>query len=237
MIEVAGLKKSFGKANVLKGVSVNFPVNNVVAIMGPNGSGKTTFLKSILGLIIPDSGVIKVNDVVIRHHFDYRRNIGYMPQIARYPEHLKVKELIRMIQDIREQYDQLDNELYEAFKIQDLHDKALGTLSGGQKQRVGGALAFMFNQDIIILDEPTAGLDPVSTEVMKNKIQKEKNNNKLILITTHIISEAEELANQIIYMMDGTILLDSTVAEFKSEMNEKSLGKALAKAMISYEGK
>ncbi len=237
MIEVTGLKKSFGKATVLKGVSVNLPLSTVAAIMGPNGSGKTTFLKSILGLIIPDSGVVKVKGVLIKNNFDYRRHIGYMPQIARYPENLKVKELITMIQNIREHYDHLDNELIEAFKVQDLYDENLGTLSGGQKQRVGGALAFMFNQEVIILDEPTAGLDPVSTEVMKNKIQKEKNNNKLILITTHIISEAEELANQIIYMMEGNILLDSTVEKFKSEMNEISLGKALAKAMINYEGK
>lgn len=237
MIKVADLKKSFGKAKVLQGVSVDLPLNTVVAIMGPNGSGKTTFLKSILGLIIPDSGYIKVKDVLIKNNFDYRRHIGYMPQIARYPENLKVRELITLIQDIRGQRDALDTELLEAFKVESLYEKALGTLSGGQKQRVGGAVAFMFNQEIIILDEPTAGLDPVSTEIMKSKILKEKSNNKLILITTHIIGEAEELANQIIYIMDGQILFDSTIENFKSEMNEKSLGKALAKAMTNYEGK
>lgn len=228
-IEITNLKKSFSKLSVLKSIDVSFDSGEVVALMGPNGSGKTTLLKSILGLIMPNEGEIKVMGESVKNNHTYRKHIGYMPQIARYPENLKVKELITMIRDLRGNPVDIDEELVIDFRIAELEEKALGSLSGGQKQRVGAALAFMFHPEIIILDEPTAGLDPVSTEQMKNKITKEKQKGKLIIITTHIMNEAEELADRLVYLMDGKIYLDTTVAKLKQETSETSLNKSIAK--------
>lgn len=228
-IEITNLKKSFSKLSVLKNIDISFDSGEVVALMGPNGSGKTTLLKSILGLIMPNEGEIKVMGQSVKNNHTYRQHIGYMPQIARYPENLKVKELITMIRDLRGNPVHIDEELVIDFRIAELEEKALGSLSGGQKQRVGGALAFMFNPEVIILDEPTAGLDPVSTEYMKSKILKEKQKGKLIIITTHIMNEAEDLADRLVYLMDGKIYLNTTVAELKMKTSESSLNKSIAK--------
>lgn len=234
MIEITNLKKSFGKLQVLKGINLSLDKGHVVAVMGPNGSGKTTLLKSLVGLVIPTSGEILVKGKSIKNNWKYRENIGYMPQIAHYPENLKVKELIEMIKDIRGSNYELDEELIESLKVFNIYDKAMGTLSGGTKQRVSAVLAFLFNQDIIILDEPTAGLDPVSSEHVKNKIVQEKNKGRLVIVTSHIISEVEEIADRIIYLLEGKIHIDNTVERIRAETNETRLGKAIATIIGNY---
>lgn len=227
MISVKGLKKTFGKTPVLKGLSLEMEPANVVAVMGPNGSGKTTFLKCILSLIVPDEGVIAVNGQNIRNSFTYRKQIGYMPQIARYPENLKVKELLSMISDVRNSTHTPDGELLEVLRLHELYNKKIGTLSGGQRQRMSAVLSFMFNQDILILDEPTAGLDPLSSAIVRKKIKNERDKGKLIMITTHISQEAEEMADRLVYIMDGTILLNNSIENIAGN-NRENLGEALA---------
>lgn len=234
MIEIKGLIKSFDKLPVLKGIDLNLEEGKITAIMGPNGSGKTTLLKCILGLVNQDSGEIFVNGIDTRKTCEYRRDIGYMPQTARYPENLKVKELIAMLKDVRGNHCVYDEQLIEQLKLEKIYDKSIGTLSSGTKQRVSGSLAFLFNQEIIILDEPTAGLDPVSTEFMKNKILSEKEKGKLIIITSHIVNEVQELADRVILLLEGQIYVDSTVEELKSRTGGSSLNKAIANIMLEH---
>lgn len=229
MIQISDLQKSFGKLKVLKGINLNLEKKQIIAVMGPNGSGKTTMLKSLVGLVIPDKGQILIDGKNIKKNWKYRENIGYMPQIARYPENLKVKELIEMIKNIRGKHTDLDEELIELLKIYNIYDKNMVTLSGGTKQRVSAVLAFLFKQDIIILDEPTAGLDPVSSEHVKTKILKEKEKGKLLIVTSHIISEVEEIADRIIYILEGKIHIDDTVENIKESTGEKRLSKAIAR--------
>lgn len=228
MISIKNIKKSFDKNEALKGVSVEFGGGEVAAIMGPNGSGKTTLLKCILGLVKPDSGDIFVNNLHVNGNCEYRKNIGYMPQYTCFPENLKVKEVFDMLKDIRGNHCVYDNELIEKLKIEDIYNKPVGTLSGGTKQRVNCSAAFMFSQDIIILDEPTAGLDPVSSEIVKNKIAGEKQKGKLVIITSHIVSEVESLADRIIYMLEGRIYFDNAKEELYSMSGGRNLNKALA---------
>jgi Cu-processing system ATP-binding protein len=234
MIEIENLKKSFKKLPVLKGVNLSFKPGEVVAVMGPNGSGKTTMLKSLVGLVIPDGGAIFIKGENIKNNWKIRQHIGYMPQIARYPENLKVKELIEMIKEVRGIQEEYDEELIEQLKVLQLYDKTMGTLSGGSKQKVGAVLAFLFNPEIIILDEPTAGLDPVSAEHVKNKIIQEKQKGKLVIVTSHIISEVEEIAGRIVYMLEGKVHIDNSVAEIKAATREVRLGKAIAGIIGNY---
>jgi Cu-processing system ATP-binding protein len=234
IIEIRNLDKSFGKNKVLKGLSLGLKSGSIVAIMGPNGSGKTTLLKTILGLIKPDSGDMYVNSIHLNGSPGYREHIGYMPQNACFPENLKVKEVISMLKDVKGKQDKYDEELIEKLSLEDIYEKQIGTLSSGTKQRVNGSVAFLFDQEIIILDEPTAGLDPVSSEIFKKKILAEKEKGKLVIITSHIISEVEELADRVIFLLEGKVYIDSTVSELVERSGESNLNKAIAKLMENH---
>ena len=180
--------------------------------------------------MIPDSGKIIVNGEDTKDQFLYRNSIGYMPQIANYPENLKVKELFNIVKDIRNSFKNLDEELIERFKIHEIYEKYFGQLSGGYKQRVTASLAFLFDPEILILDEPTASLDPLSTEILKTKILDTKKRDKLLIISSHIISEMDELADRIVYLLDGSVKLNLTVKDIKNGSGER-LGKAITRVL------
>src|SRR5580765_7026537 len=141
-LRIENLSKSFSKLQVVKNISVDFGSGRIVALIGPNGSGKTTLIKSILGLVIPDSGKIFVNNHLIDHTWHYRRWIGYMPQITRFPENLKVRQVFEMIKDIRQHREEVDEELFDEFKLPEIAEKKVSTLSGGMRQKVNAAIAF-----------------------------------------------------------------------------------------------
>ncbi|QCR22481.1 ABC transporter ATP-binding protein [Pontibacter sp. SGAir0037] len=231
MITIENLQKSYGKLQVLKNLSVTFGAGKVVSVIGPNGSGKTTMSKCILGMVLPHGGDIKIGGESILGQHAYRSQIGYMSQIGRYPENMKIRQVIQMIRDIRKDAAEVDEELIGLYGLKEMYEKRMGALSGGTKQKVSAALAFMFNPQILILDEPTAGLDPVSAEILKSKILKEKKKGKLILITSHIMSEVEEVADEVICLVEGQVKFHETIAGIKAQANEERLGKAIAKIM------
>lgn len=230
MISIEKLNMSYGKNKVLNDIDLKFTGSQVTVVMGPNGSGKSTLLKSILGLVIPQSGKIIVNNIETKNNYAYRNFIGYMPQIANYPANLKVNELFKIVKDIRGEHIVTDDELTEVFKLKEIYEKNFGQLSGGYRQRVTAAIAFLFNPEILILDEPTSSLDPLSTEILKSKILTSKKNGKTILISSHTVSEADELADRIIYLLDGRILIDKNIKEIKNGSGE-TLGRALSKVL------
>jgi Cu-processing system ATP-binding protein len=173
MIEINNLSKRFGKLKALDQLNLAFKGGECVALIGPNGSGKTTLIKSILGMVVPDEGTILFNKKSIHKDWEYRAQIGYMPQIGRYPDNMTIGQVIHMMKDIRKaEKTNLDEELIENFSLHSMMDKRMSTLSGGTRQKVSASLAFLFNANVFILDEPTAGLDPVSSEVLKEKIIK-----------------------------------------------------------------
>jgi Cu-processing system ATP-binding protein len=232
MIKIQNIRKSFNKLQALDNVSADFNKGQVVSLIGPNGSGKTTLIKSILGMVKPDSGKIFFNNCVITNDYHYRENIGYMPQIGRYPDNMKVGQLFRMLKNIRGTEDAcLDQELVVNFNLPAIYDKPMRTLSGGTRQKVSAALAFLFNPEVLILDEPTAGLDPLSSEFLKSKIIAEKNNNKLILITSHILSDLDELTTHIMYLQEGKMQFFKDIKALQVETGENRLGKAIARIM------
>ena len=232
MLESTQLSKSFGKLKVLDGVSVRMQAGQAVSFIGPNGSGKTTFIKCLLGLVIPDSGDVTMNGEHILGNWDYRRHIGYLPQIGRYPDHIRVGQLFDMIQEIRRgTYQHLDDDLMRAFEVDTFAHKTMRTLSGGTRQKVSACLAFMFDPAVLILDEPTAGLDPLSSEILKEKVLAEKAKGKLTLLTSHILSDLDELTTDVLYIMEGKVLFYQPIEQLKAQTGEDKLHRAIANVM------
>jgi Cu-processing system ATP-binding protein len=232
MIRIEHINKRFKKLNALVDINAQFEKGQVISLIGPNGSGKTTLIKSILGMVKPGSGKIFFNNEPINGDPSYRSQIGYMPQIGRYPDNMKVGQLFQMLRNIRNvPEDKIDEELVEKFDLKKIFDKPMRTLSGGTRQKVSAALAFLFDPDVLILDEPTAGLDPLSSEILKEKILKEKAKNKLILITSHILSDLDELTTHIMYLQEGKLEFFKEMEQLREETGEIKLGKAIARIM------
>jgi Cu-processing system ATP-binding protein len=150
-----------------------------------------------------------------------------LPQIANFPSNLRVKELIKMIKDLRKNT-AVDLQLIELFKLQPFLNKKLGNLSGGTKQKVNLVLTFMFDSPLIILDEPTTGLDPISLIRLKDLIQAEKKKGKTILITSHIMSFVEEVSDEIVFLLEGEIYFKGTISELKRKTKEPDFEHAIA---------
>lgn len=228
MISIKEVNKTFGKLNVLNNVSLDLYKGKSYALVGPNGSGKTTLIKSILGMVIPSSGDILFDNVSIKNDWKYREKIGYMPQIGHYPENMTIGQIIDMMKNIRKNVTEFDEQLIDEFKLYKMYNKRMHTLSGGTRQKVSAALAFLFNPPVLILDEPTAGLDPVSVELLKAKILVEKENGKLIIVSSHILSDLDELTTDMVYLFEGKVHFNNSITSLKEETSEQKLGKAIA---------
>ncbi|MEP0547287.1 MAG: ABC transporter ATP-binding protein [Rhodothermales bacterium] len=231
LVEVTGLEKSFGALRVLDGVDLRLRPGRVTAVVGPNGSGKTTLIKSILGLVRPDGGRVVFDGEEVGRDEAYRRRIGYMPQAARFPENLTAREVLTMLRDLRGNPTATDDDLIGALRLEPELDKPLRTLSGGTRQKVNAAVAFLFRPDLVILDEPTAGLDPVASSALKDKVRAAQATGTTFLLTSHIMSELEELADDVAFLLDGRVRFQGTADELKARGGHDRLERALAHLM------
>lgn len=227
MIRITNLHKKFADNKVLQGIDLTIN-QGVIAILGPNGSGKTTLNKCILGMVYPDNGTIEINNETIHKKWLYRKQIDYLPQIANFPNNITVKELIKMIKDLRAAPLKSDKHLIELFKLSPFLDKKLNNLSGGTKQKVNLLLTFMFDNEILILDEPTTGLDPAALIILKQLILHEKQKGKIILVTSHIMSFVEEISDQIIFILEGKIYFKGTIKQLKQSTKQDNFEHAIA---------
>jgi Cu-processing system ATP-binding protein len=232
VIRVSKLNKRFGRLKVLDALELEIETGRVTAILGPNGAGKTTLIKSILGLVKPDSGEIEVAGKRLNGDAAYRADIGYMPQTARYPENLTVREILAMIRDLRGESGDPDEELIHLFDLETQMEKQFRTLSGGNRQRVSAALAFLFRPSLLFLDEPTAGLDPVASSTLKDKILRERAAGRTIVLTSHVMSEVEELADTVVYLLDGKVYFEEAVGSLLERTGEPTLERAMARMML-----
>ncbi|MEQ9063466.1 MAG: ABC transporter ATP-binding protein [Vicingaceae bacterium] len=229
-VQVESLGKSFGKKVVLENIDLDFSMPGITTILGPNASGKTTMIKSILGMVFPDKGVVRVNGMVVNGQSAYKKDISYLPQIAQFPENLKVTELIKLIEDIRGKGHRADA-LINLFGLRPHLNERITILSGGTKQKVNVVLAFMYDNPLLILDEPTNGLDPVALVRLKDLIRKEVEMGKVIIITTHIMELVEELSDRIIYMLEGRVHFKGTVDELKLAYGSTTVEKSIARML------
>ena len=226
MISIRELNKSYRKNHVLKDINLEINDPGIYAIVGPNGSGKTTLLKSIIGLVIPDKGEIEIGGIYVKDSPLYRNEISYLPQIVRFPENLRVFELIRLIKDIRNQ-DGNEEPLIDLFKLEPELKKKLRNLSGGTMQKINMVLGFLFDTPILILDEPTISLDPVSISKFKKIISQKRQQGKIIIYTTHIMSLAEEFSDNIIILLEGRIIFNGGLTEILHVSGAESLENAI----------
>ncbi len=233
MIEVDHLHKRFGKFVALHDVSLSIKRGSVTGVIGPNGSGKSTLIKCLLGLVRPTSGSIAINGTVLDGSSEYRQAIGYMPQIARFPQDLTVSEIIGVVKGLRKEKATLESELINRFDLKQALTKRTRTLSGGTRQKLSMVLAGMYDPDLLILDEPTAGLDPISNISLKDFLTAHRETKRTVLITTHIMSDLEELADEVVVIIDGRIRFSGPIRDLKVQTGEIRLDVAVARLLES----
>lgn len=233
MVVVDSLSKRFGRLEVLKGVSATFEPGKVTAVVGPNAAGKSTLMKSILGLVIPDSGSVMIDGVSAAGNPASRAHVGYMPQEPRFPDNLKVSELFEFVQDLRDQRPSGLDPLIDEFELRPHLAKPLRTLSGGTRQKASAVLTFLFDPTILLLDEPSAGLDPVASSRLKDRILAERSRGTTVILTSHVMSELEELADEVLFLLEGTVQFTGTIQSIRDRTGERRLERAVAHLMTN----
>ena len=230
MIVATGLSKRFGAVQVLRELDLHIVPGRVTAIVGPNGAGKTTFIKTLLGLSRPDAGTLTFDGAPVEDDETYRARIGYMPQIARYPENLTGADLLALLHDLRGA-PAIDVRLVGQLALGDALRKPLRTLSGGTRQKVNAVAAFLFTPECYVLDEPTAGLDPVAAGVLKRRILEERAAGRTVILTSHVMSEIDELADDVVFLVEGRARFAGGIGALKRWAGEVRLERAIAELM------
>ncbi|MCA9739173.1 MAG: ABC transporter ATP-binding protein [Gemmatimonadota bacterium] len=223
-----GIHKRYGRHAVLRGAGLELHPGRVTALLGPNGAGKTTLIKVALGLVRPDAGSLALLGVEAGQGSTYRRDIGYMPQLPRFPGNLSARELAAMLDDLRGFQGPPDEELVGAFGLEPWMDRPFRALSGGTRQKVNAALAFRYRTPVLILDEPTAGLDPVAARILKAKIRGEVDAGTAVLLTSHDLGQVTALADDVVFLVEGTVCFAGARLELLSRTGQADLEAAVA---------
>jgi Cu-processing system ATP-binding protein len=230
-VEADGVSKRFGRLEVLKDITLTIPAGRITGLVGPNAAGKSTLIKAILGLVRPDAGRLTVQGSPVNGDERYRQSIGYMPQAARFPENLTGIEVLRMIRDLRGPEPLQDTSLIADFQLEPELRKPIRTLSGGTRQKLSAAIALLFRPSLLILDEPTAGLDPMASGIFKEKLLAARDRGGSTLLASHTLAELEELADDIVFLLDGQVRFQGPVAGLMRLTGFGRLERAIAALM------
>lgn len=209
LLEIENVSKSFGKKVVLKDVTFNVPAGSIVGFIGDNGAGKSTTIKTVLGLISKDSGTVKIfGEENINKHAKDKEKIGVVFDAVNLPPHLTIKQLNRAFKNLFDSWDQENfYRLVNTFSLP--IDKKVNKLSRGMSMKLSVSVALSHNAKLLILDEATGGLDPSSRQDLLDELKSfVSKNNGGILLSSHIMSDIEKIANRIIFIKDGEILLN-----------------------------
>ena len=220
MIDAQNLSKAYGDVQALDDVSFEVKAGEIVGLLGPNGAGKTTAIKILTGFLQPDEGTVTIDGLdVLTHTLEVQARIGYLPENAPlYPE-LSVQKYLMMMADLR-QIPQADrivrlSEAVHATSLTEYLTRPIGTLSKGLRQRVGLAQAILHQPRLLILDEPTVGLDPTQIVEIRRLIQR-LSKRSTILFSTHILPEVEALCDRVLILMNGQVRADARLSELEA---------------------
>ena len=212
------LRKSFGDVLAVQSVSLDVNSGEVVGLLGPNGAGKTTTLRMLAGILTPDSGTVQINGIDLREQsLEAKRRLGFLSGDTQLYQRLSPREVLRYFGNLygveKSKLETRVEKLIEELEMKSFADRPCRTLSSGQKQRANLARAFLHEPDVLILDEPTSALDVVSGRFITEAIRRERAAGRAILLSTHIMSEAEYLCDRIYLMHEGRIADHGTLAE------------------------
>lgn len=226
MIQVKGLTKNFGTRIAIDHISFSANRGEILGILGPNGAGKTTTMRILAGFMPPSSGMATVAGFdVVEKSLEVRQHIGYLPEtVALYPE-MTVKDYLHFMADLREVNQPKDrvNEVIQKVHLQDRANGYIRKLSKGMRQRVGLAQALLNSPDVLILDEPTIGLDPAQIIDVRNLIR-EVGKQHTVLLSTHILSEVQQLCHRVIILSNGRIIAEDTPNRLQARVSGAQRG-------------
>ncbi len=229
---VSGLRKQFGRLRVLEGFDLTLDAGQVTAVVGPNAAGKSTLIKCVLGLVRPDGGTIAVLGETIGTDPHYRRFIGYMPQAARYPDNLTGDEVLALLADLRGGQAPHDHALRASLGLTaETLARPVRTLSGGTRQKLGAVIALRHEAPVLILDEPTAGLDPLTSSHLKELVRQRAASGAAVLLTSHVMAEVEEMADLLVYLVDGRVRFSGSLDELRLRTGQRRVEHAIAHLM------
>lgn len=223
-IEVSGASKTFNAhsrspVHALKNVDLSVQRGEIVALLGTNGAGKTTLVDLILGLSRPTAGTVEVLNNSPKLAF-YRQNIGALMQTGGLLHEMTVQDTVKMIAATFPRHLPLDDVVKQA-NLEPIYTRRVGKCSGGEQQRIRFALAILGNPDILILDEPTAGMDAGARSQFWQSMRRQSEQGRTIIFTTHYLKEAEEFAERIVLMHKGEIIADGTTYELQNMSSER----------------
>lgn len=219
IVEFKNVYKSYGDKDVLKGIDLNIPKGKIVGLLGPNGSGKTTIIKLINNLLQVDEGSIEINGM--KPSVETKKIISYLPEKTYLNDWMKVKDILAFFHDFYKDFDvQKANEMIKNLKID--KNERLKTMSKGTKEKVQLILVMSRRADLYILDEPIGGVDPAARSYILDTILTNYNENATLLIATHLISEIENICDEVVFISNGEILLQGDVDDIREE-NGKSI--------------
>ena len=231
MIAFTRLHKQFGRFVALQEITLSLDRARITGIIGPNGSGKSTMMKTLLGLVTPTSGSISIDGYLLNGSSDYRRSLGYVPQIAKFPQDLTGHEVIKIVKGLRPEPAIKEMELIARFHLESELGKRVRAMSGGTRQKLSIVLACMYDPPLLICDEPTAGLDPVSNAHLKELLLELRRAGRTILLTTHIMSDLDEIADDVVLLLEGRVRFVGPIRELKLKTGEPRLETAVARIL------
>ena len=216
-LQIIDLTKKFGEQTALNNINLNIKKNEIVGLLGPNGAGKSTLMKSITGVLKIETGQILFQGKDISQSpIESKKNIGFLPENNPLYQDMFVKEYLNFIANIHKISSKRVEEVIDLVGITPEKSKKISQLSKGYKQRVGLAQAIIHQPDLLILDEPTNGLDPHQIIEIRNLI-KEISHEKTIILSTHIMQEVEALCSRVILIHKGHIIQDCSIEDFKGK--------------------
>lgn len=216
-LEISNLTKKFGEQTALNNINIEIKKNEIIGLLGPNGAGKSTLMKSVVGVIKIDEGKIIFDgkDITENEVFS-KKNIGFLPENNPLYQEMYVKEYLQFVAEIHGISNEKVEEIINLVGITPEKNKKISQLSKGYKQRVGLAQAILHEPNLLILDEPTNGLDPNQIVEIRNVI-KEIGKEKTVILSTHIMQEVEALCSRVILIHNGNIVQDTDIANFKGK--------------------